>query len=1072
MRKILLLVLLIAVVSFVFAVEEENNVDEKVIEILEQQETVDVIVILEDTSDVEVAANMKEDVIENLNSDEFEKKHEFSSFNGFSGEVDSDGLEKLKNDPNVKMIEYDAPVSAFLFDSVPLINASILQAFQLNDNITGLGETVCVIDTGIDYTHESLGSCNNETFLTGDCGKVLGGYDFVNNDLDPYDDNGHGTHVSGIVAANGTVWGIAPSANLVSLKVLDSSGFGSTSNVIAAIDWCVSNSVLFDISVISMSLGNGQNYTDYCDDDQTSYADSINAAVAKNITVVVAAGNDGNTNAISSPACIKNATSVGSTTKTDGISSFSNRGSILDLFAPGESIISTSLNGGSETKDGTSMATPHVAGAVALLQQFNREEGNSMLVPSSILEVLNQTGKQINDSTGLIFSRIDVWEAILELTKPVVYSSLKDNSVFGTNNITVNATFNDYDEILNCTLYFDDAWNQNVNISSGYEFSTILVEGTHNSSVGCTDSLNQIGNSGWVDFRIDLTEPVVYLESPDSNGIVKDGNTSFNVDFNFNVSDVEIDSCSLFIDGIANSNSSSVDVNISQTIQSQSLLDNGTYLWSVQCYDKAGWSNTSEERVIGVCVESWTCGDWGDFDSWSECSGGERERTRTRDCNDINECGNTVGKPAESEKETSTCGESSSGTGSSSGGASGGGGSPGGSSITGSTVKEVGSNFEFSSDPDEVKKFEFNEDVGFTGLEINLKDAVAGATLAVTKLNSKPAEVSDLSGVVHSYIQVDKQDLEDSSINQVLIKFKVEKAWLEGNSGDIILNRYNGGWNKLPTLRTDEDSLYNYYEAISPGFSVFAISSEAGSSSTATKESSNETAGLGVLTGFIGKNLPPSWGEWVDEKVLSIELVSLVLTKAQLINTYYWLGSLVFVCLLVVTVVYRKKIFSKAGHEEKEFDRDEKEDKRTKKQKEKQEKLEEKKKKKIERLKKQLGKLEQGESVGFFGRVKSKFRKEKGDVHEEKPEVKRKAEPEGEDRGIFAIAKKKFRGDISEDKVREVMESSKKKGQIKEEVKEEPKGPGLFGRFKMKMEEKKQRKAELHKQFEFKDIKR
>ncbi|MBI2107962.1 S8 family serine peptidase, partial [Candidatus Woesearchaeota archaeon] len=144
------------------------------------------------------------------------------------------------------------------------------------------------------------------------------------------DDQGHGTHVAGIVAStNDPYTGIAPEANIVALKVLDFSGFGTTENVIAGIDWCVNNAATLNISVISMSLGGGQ-YNSSCDSEDSSTAASINTAVSQNITVVVATGN---TNAnyptatagIATPACIQNSIRVTAVDKSDSMASFAFR---------------------------------------------------------------------------------------------------------------------------------------------------------------------------------------------------------------------------------------------------------------------------------------------------------------------------------------------------------------------------------------------------------------------------------------------------------------------------------------------------------------------------------------------------------------------------------------------------------------------------------------------------------------------------------------------------------------------------------------------------------------------------
>ncbi len=619
MRKVLILVFLLLLIGVGFAkTKVSSNVDSKVFQELEKNEKVKVIVVLKEPSGIMLASasDVKSSVVSSLSKDEFEKKRDFSSFNGFSGEVSEEGLVKLRKNPNVEKIEYDFPVKAFLTESIPLINASLVHNLQIDNNITGKGETICIIDTGVNYTHESLGGCDNETFLDGNCGKILDGYDFVNNDSDPMDDEGHGTHVAGIVAANGSIIGVASGANLISVKVLDDNGSGYISTAISAVDWCVSNATKYNISVISMSLGTGQVYTDYCNNVSIAFTNSINNAIANNISVVVASGNSGNINGISLPACIENATSIGATTKSDVIASYTNRGSILDLLAPGSNIVSTWIDGLTKSSDGTSMATPHIAGAVALLQQFSKEEKSLTLLPSEILDVLNRTGKQIEDAnhSNLTFSRVDVWEAILDLTKPVVNLVKPENaSVLSSAEVIFNVSIDDYDEFLNCSLFINNIWNETNNLTAnGDIFNVTLEEDSYNSSVICYDNLSQSDESELINFRIDLTDPTVNLSSPE-NGTTK---TSLPFRFTFNVTDYGIDNCILIINNVVNETLSS-GINLSGTTEfSDIYLADGNYNWSVNCTDNVERTDNSEEWELTMsCSNSWSCDSWGDCQS-------------------------------------------------------------------------------------------------------------------------------------------------------------------------------------------------------------------------------------------------------------------------------------------------------------------------------------------------------------------------------------------------------------------------------------------------------------------------
>ncbi len=260
---------------------------------------------------------------------DFKLKHKYSTVNGFSGKITKHGLEKLVDDSNVKSIQLNKRVYATLDNSAPLIKANSSWGIVLNGtNITGVGETVCVIDTGVDYNHSDLGG--------GWGNKVIGGYRSLNQGADTeecslnnsacFDDHGHGTHVTGIVASTNSIYkGVAPDAKIIAVKVLDSTGSGWSDDIIAGIDWCTNNASKFNISVITLSLGDCSNHTTYCNTD--SEASSINTAVGQGIVVTIAAGNCNQaqcpgqscTAGPSSPACVENATAVGAVNDADSI---------------------------------------------------------------------------------------------------------------------------------------------------------------------------------------------------------------------------------------------------------------------------------------------------------------------------------------------------------------------------------------------------------------------------------------------------------------------------------------------------------------------------------------------------------------------------------------------------------------------------------------------------------------------------------------------------------------------------------------------------------------------------------
>ncbi len=233
----------------------------------------------------------------------------------------------------------------------------------------GAGVVICVIDTGIDASHVDL-----------DEGKVIAFKDYVNGRTSPYDDHGHGTHVASIAAGTGdgnyNYRGVAPAADLVGVKVLDSRGSGSSTDVISGIDWCASTGKnSYGVDIISMSLGSSYNGYD-------STAEAADNAVAAGLTVVVAAGNSGpDPNTVGSPGTAYNVITVGALhDPSEGgwkIADFSSRGPTADgrikpdITAPGVNIMAADANTGSGyvAYSGTSMATPFVSGTVALYLQ-------------------------------------------------------------------------------------------------------------------------------------------------------------------------------------------------------------------------------------------------------------------------------------------------------------------------------------------------------------------------------------------------------------------------------------------------------------------------------------------------------------------------------------------------------------------------------------------------------------------------------------------------------------------------------------------------------------------------------
>ncbi|MEM2956540.1 MAG: S8 family serine peptidase [Candidatus Pacearchaeota archaeon] len=418
-------------VSYSFVLEPtEVEIDEEVYKELREKDTARVIIELKEKGrqNIQEIKTRQDLVISSLElskrqkisiEDEFKLNHKYKKVNAFSGELTEKGLKKLRNNKNVKAIRIDKIVQITLDSSVPLINAIEVWKKQINGiNITGRGETVCVIDTGINNSHPAL------------AGKVIAEYCYCSVsgspgccpngniiDFSAEDDNSHGTHVAGIIASNDNTYkGIAPEVNLIVIKVCNSAGFCAESDIIAGIEYCTANASLYNISVISISIGGGA-YSNYCDSVSQAMTEAINNAVGQGIIVSIASGNSGYNNKISWPACIKNATAVAATDKQDVMASYSNRNSLVDLVAPGSSIISTCLTGVC-SKSGTSMATPHVAGAAVLLKQYYKLYNGKSPSASEVEQILKITGKIIHDSgSNLNYSRIDLLNAINSIYK-------------------------------------------------------------------------------------------------------------------------------------------------------------------------------------------------------------------------------------------------------------------------------------------------------------------------------------------------------------------------------------------------------------------------------------------------------------------------------------------------------------------------------------------------------------------------------------------------------------------------------------------------------------------------------
>ncbi|MEU7170836.1 S8 family peptidase [Micromonospora tulbaghiae] len=302
-----------------------------------------------------------------------------SALTGYSAKMTPAQARRLAADPAVAYVEQDRVMTTqgtqtgatWGLDRIDQRNLPLNSTYTYPNTASNV--RAYIIDTGIRTTHSDFG------------GRATWGTNTV--DTNNTDCNGHGTHVAGTVG--GTKYGVAKSVRLVAVKVLNCSGSGTTAGVISGVNWVTSNAV--KPAVANMSLGGGASTT-----LDNAVANSINSG----ITYALAAGNSSANACNSSPARVASAITVGATTSTDARASYSNYGSCVDIFAPGSSITSTWRTSDTATNSisGTSMASPHVAGAAALVLS-----ANTSYTPAQVASYLTSnatTGKVTSPGSG------------------------------------------------------------------------------------------------------------------------------------------------------------------------------------------------------------------------------------------------------------------------------------------------------------------------------------------------------------------------------------------------------------------------------------------------------------------------------------------------------------------------------------------------------------------------------------------------------------------------------------------------------------------------------------------------